>query len=320
MKVSAARRVSPAVRTSRYGRRASLVEYGCGFKQAYFFIVEARSHGWEFYLFLQRLDYVRRYCTVTAVFAAAALTLLLSLEGCGSGGNSPPVTEGGGTTAPIGESIVRPGWRSVSALAPQPRRQSFLVYMNAANNLEEFSGLNINQMETVGSTEGVNLLVQVKKFANRYDPGFTDWNDTATRRFLIRKDSDQSRIGSPVLLQKEGVDAGNAQTLQEFVQWGIRSFPAERYCLVVWNHGAGWRSVKDAGKATRGVSYDDQTGNNINTIDLPAALDMGGRAQVGPSRVGFFPDANGRGRLRGTEQGDAHRRLRRKPPGRRLSL
>jgi hypothetical protein len=148
--------------------------------------------------------------------------------------------------------------------------------MNAANNLEEFSGLNINQMETVGSTDAVNIVVQVKKFANRYDPNFTDWNDTATRRFLIQKDGDKGRITSPVLLEKEGVDAGKAETLQEFIQWGIRSFPAERYCLVVWNHGAGWRSVKTPGATSRGVSYDDQTGNNINTIELPAAIDMGG--------------------------------------------
>ena len=40
------------------------------------------------------------------------------------------------------------------------------------------------------------------------------------------------------LSERNDLDAGKWQTLQEFVQWGISTFPADHYCLVVWNHGA----------------------------------------------------------------------------------
>lgn len=181
----------------------------------------------------------------------------------------------GGTDSFVTQSVTpgpQPGWRSVNPVAAMGRKKwTMLVYMNAANNLEPYSGLNINQMEQVGSTDQVNIVVQIKKISNKYDPSFTDWKDSASRRFLIQKDSDPIRVGSPLLAQKDDADAGKAETLKEFIRWGVATFPAERYCLIIWNHGAGWRSQKVAG-ATRGVSYDDVTGSNINTIELPDAL------------------------------------------------
>ena len=55
----------------------------------------------------------------------------------------------------------------------------------------------------------------------------------------------------------------------------MATFPAERYNLVIWNHGAGWRSVKTRAQqapVTRGVSYDDTTNSHIDTIELPGAI------------------------------------------------
>jgi hypothetical protein len=153
-----------------------------------------------------------------------------------------------------------------------------LVFLNAANDLEPFSGLNMNQMEAVGSSDDVNIVVQIKKFANRYDPDFADWRDTSTRLFYVQKDNNRNRITSPILYQKDDVDMGRAQTLREFVDWGTQNFPAERYCLVLWNHGSGWRSQRAAGASIRrGVSYDDQTNSHINTIELPGAIALPGR-------------------------------------------
>src|SRR5207249_2834038 len=40
---------------------------------------------------------------------------------------------------------------------------TFLVYLDAANNLRDFGPLNFNQMEQVGSTADVNIVVQWKQ-------------------------------------------------------------------------------------------------------------------------------------------------------------
>jgi hypothetical protein len=61
----------------------------------------------------------------------------------------------------------------------------------------------------------------------------------------------------------------------EFTKWAKAKYPAKKYMLVVWNHGAGW--IKSANAANRGISYDDETGNHITTPQLGAALkEMGG--------------------------------------------
>ena len=36
------------------------------------------------------------------------------------------------------------------------------------------------------------------------------------------------------------VDSGDPQTMLDFVRWAVRTAPAERYALVVWNHGSGF--------------------------------------------------------------------------------
>ncbi len=202
----------------------------------------------------------------------ALLSLFLLTAGCG-GGDS-----GTGPTPPGPPAPPQPGWRSVDPVpAQEEKKWTFLVFMNAANDLEPFSGLNLNQMEAVGSTKDVNIVVQVKRIANRHDANFSEWKDTATRRFLVGRDNNSSDITSRLVEQNDSVDMGKAAALRDFVQWGVRTFPARRYALVLWNHGAGWRSAKLAAAERRGVSYDDVTGSHINTIELPRSIDIGRR-------------------------------------------
>lgn len=147
--------------------------------------------------------------------------------------------------------------------------------MNGANDLEEFGSLNLNQMEQVGSNDDINIVVQFKRIQGRYDSSNGDWS--GSRRYYVTKDTNTNTVTSLQLASKSDADAGLWQTMQEFVQWGLETYPADHYALVVWNHGAGWRSVplNRQGKVTRGVSYDDTTDHHIDTIDIPKAIDMG---------------------------------------------
>jgi hypothetical protein len=36
------------------------------------------------------------------------------------------------------------------------------------------------------------------------------------------------------------LNTGDPQCLLDFVRWGVARYPAERYALVLWNHGQGW--------------------------------------------------------------------------------
>lgn len=198
--------------------------------------------------------------------------MTLALAGCGGGGGVtiPPSSR----LQTTGTSSPQPGWSVVTNADVQPKKKwTVLVYINGANDLETYGVLNMNQMEKVGSTADLNIVTQFKRIGGRYDSSNGDWSDT--RRYYIDRDGDENTITSTLISQRNNVDMGSPATLQEFVNWGVRTFPAERYNLVIWNHGAGWRSVKTRSQQSplsRGVSYDDVTSNHIDTIALPGAI------------------------------------------------
>ena len=147
-----------------------------------------------------------------------------------------------------------------------------LVFINAANDLDQYSDLNVNQMERAASND-VRFVVQWKRVQAL---GFgSPW--TATRRYLVKPDSTSGNNWADVksdLVQDMGttVDMGDKATLNQFINWGQTYYPAERYIVVVWNHGSGWRDNDDRPAPTRGVSFDDEYGTYIKTSELSQAL------------------------------------------------
>lgn len=217
---------------------------------------------------------LRRPLAAPLLFGMLFLSLLL-VAGCGSGGGSNGNQPPNGT----GKLVSQPGWNIyTNTYALSPKKWTFLVYLNAANNLEPDGDLNVNQMESIGSTNDVNIVVQWKRIGGRYNPSGGTWSNT--RRYYITKDSNLGSVGSPLISDNSSLDMGDPNSLQAFVQWGVAAYPAQHYCLVLWDHGAGWRAQTLSRAATasagprRGISYDDLTGNHIDTTQLAAAMDI----------------------------------------------
>ena len=154
------------------------------------------------------------------------------------------------------------------------REWTILVFMNAANNLEPDSVDDMNEMEQLGSTADVNIVVQWKQ-ANCVTCGSPDW--VGTRRYYITRDNNPTQVTSPVVQELgQNVDMGDWRELRNFIVWAQERYPAERHALVVWNHGAGWRITRDnkLGMIPRSVSIDDHTRNEIQVWQLPQALNV----------------------------------------------
>ncbi|HTQ11692.1 MAG TPA: clostripain-related cysteine peptidase, partial [Fimbriimonadaceae bacterium] len=66
-------------------------------------------------------------------------------------------------------------------------------------------------------------------------------------------------------------DMGAYTSLLDFVTWAKTNYPADRYCVVIWDHGNGWTRVAQP----HGVSYDEETGDHIDTWQLSQALGNG---------------------------------------------
>jgi hypothetical protein len=156
-------------------------------------------------------------------------------------------------------------------LQPSVRKWTFMVYLNADNDLEEFGIQDVNEMEMVGSSSEVDIVVQMDR-SPLYDTSNGNW--TGARRMRIIHDTDSAIISSPVLQDLGATDMGDWRVLHDFVVWGMTNYPAEHYAVVIWNHGAGWRAAPQASPVTRGVSYDWTSGTNISVLDLPRALDV----------------------------------------------
>ncbi|HSL27785.1 MAG TPA: hypothetical protein VK900_01195, partial [Anaerolineales bacterium] len=124
--------------------------------------------------------------------------------------DAPPTVQVPGTQAPVNTSDL-PEW-------------TVIVYSAADDEvLEESMWFDVNEMEVVGSTPQVNVVVQLDRYAGAFT-GDGDWTDA--RRYLIQQDNDLSSITSPVVQSLGEVDTGDPQTLIDFVTWAIQNYPA----------------------------------------------------------------------------------------------
>ena len=144
---------------------------------------------------------------------------------------------------------------------------TFMVYMAGDNNLDGAALRDIAEMAKVGSTKDVHILVQLDRL-----------DDQKTRRFRItagggfKKDCIES-FGE--------TNTGDPQVLYGFVKWAADNYPADRYALILWNHGSGWwedakgRVAGPAGRRPhrplfrhtfpqthRSICYDDTSGGD----------------------------------------------------------
>jgi hypothetical protein len=101
-----------------------------------------------------------------------------------------------------------------------------MVYMAGDNNLDGAALRDIEEMAQAGSTKDVNCLVQLDRL-----------EDKQTRRFRINKGGGYDRD----CLETFGeTNTGDPKILEDFLKWSIERYPAERYFLILWNHGSGW--------------------------------------------------------------------------------
>jgi hypothetical protein len=160
--------------------------------------------------------------------------------------------------------------------AKADKEWTIMVYVNGKNNLEPYALKDMNEMEMVGSSDKVNIVTEVGRIAG-YDSTDGDWK--TTRRYLVKKDNDTKKITSPVLQDLGVSDMGDYNNVVKFVKWAQGAYPAKHYMLIVWNHGAGW--IKGRGmEVTRGISYDDQSGNHITTPQLGLMMKAIGKIDV----------------------------------------
>jgi hypothetical protein len=129
------------------------------------------------------------------------------------------------------------------------RDWTVLVYMAADNGLAPWADLDLIEMQEIGSNDDITILVQVDK------------PNIGARRLLVEN-------GASYELQNLGIiDMCDWQVLSDFLGWGIINFPAQRYCVILWDHGSGWVAAPN-----RSFGSDWSSGNVLGIYDFRKAI------------------------------------------------
>jgi len=112
-----------------------------------------------------------------------------------------------------------------------------MAYMAGDNNLDGAAVEDINEMEAAGSSDRINVIVQIDRAADC--DSHSDGCGT-TRRYYITRDSDRRRITSKQLRDLGPTNTGDSRFIEDFVRETVSDYPAKRYMLVLWNHGSGF--------------------------------------------------------------------------------
>jgi hypothetical protein len=215
--------------------------------------------------------------------ALCALAVLAACSGGGSGGEDRDERDrdelddsaGGGLALPTApEETSTDGTDGTDGTSePVPEGTAgwtVLVYSIADTDLEPFLLDDVAEMGDVGSGPGVNIVSLVDR-AGDYssDPvlGIADWQGGKLLRI--------GEGSAEVLADLGDVNTGDPQLLADFIATGISEFPAERYALIISDHGASWP----------GVGGDESTGfDGLSLAELDAGI-AGGLAAAGVERL-----------------------------------
>lgn len=213
--------------------------------------------------------------TVIILLLIVGYYLLSGGQGVDLGG----LSDQGGGQQPSGLQPVDEGLPASNFTPPVPAASSgqtwtIMLYQDADDQvLERDIYLDLNEAERIGSSNNVNVVAQI----DRYRAGFQgdgDW--TAARRYHVTQDNDLNRINSQVVQELGEVDMSSGETLVDFVQWAVANYPANKYVLILSDHGmgwpGGWSDPAPGGSESSNVPIASRLGDNIYLNELDDAL------------------------------------------------
>ena len=133
---------------------------------------------------------------------------------------------------------------------------TMMIYLDGDNSLSYWSNVDLKEMQAVGSTENITVIVQQDTYGG------------TTKRYKVEK-------GSLTLLEDMGeLDMSDPTTLRNFVSSSVNAYPADHYALILWDHGEGWKGASQT-MVAKSMFNDYDNGKfttYMSNYDLAAAL------------------------------------------------
>lgn len=156
-----------------------------------------------------------------------------------------------------------------------------MLYQDADDKiLEQDILLDLNEAERVGSSDRVHIVAQIDRYQGGYE-GDGGWS--SARRYYVTQDDDLNRLGSQQIADLGELSMSDGRTLVDFVTWAVGAYPADKYVLILSDHGmgwpGGWTDGNPAGRAS-GFPLAAAMGDILYLMELDDALGQI-RAQTG---------------------------------------
>jgi len=157
---------------------------------------------------------------------------------------------------------------------------TFMTYMAGDSDLWEEAYDDINEMEDVGSTDDLNIIVLFdadgghntkpndsnlyRVTYDKYLPLAPDWYDrTAPKSPIV------DTLGEVVpLYPNNEVDMSNPETLIKFINFTVTHYPAKHYFLDLWDHGDGLQTCRDYGQYLTISELDYALNESLKNVGL----------------------------------------------------
>jgi len=203
----------------------------------------------------------------------------------GSNLDQPPVSLDDSSQAENAQPAVQPDLNPTSPPRPKPTAITYatgegdrwlvMLYQDADDKvLEQDIYIDLNEAELVGSSDRVQIVAQLDRYRGGYQ-GDGDW--TSAKRFLVTQDDDLNRIASQELADLGEANMASGETLVDFVAWAVQNYPADKYALILSDHGMGWPGGWSDPTSREGgdsrIPLSNSLGDNLYLMELEGALE-----------------------------------------------
>jgi len=133
---------------------------------------------------------------------------------------------------------------SFSLNAKEKPTWTILIYGHGDHNLSISLVDDMIKMEKVGSSDTFRIVCQADFDASQKDDnaayGLPEELSKGVSRFLMTQSDDENALVSKPVMRLPELNMDDPDVLFEFLDWGIKTYPADRYAIVFSDHGGQW--------------------------------------------------------------------------------
>ncbi len=115
-----------------------------------------------------------------------------------------------------------------------PGQWTFLIYSSITGDIDGAGEEAFGNLEMAGSGDGVEVVAQ----RSRNPADNHSWK--GVRRYHVNSPASDGSSNSVVLEDMGDLDMSDSRNLEDFIQWGMKQFPARHYGIILGGHGGGF--------------------------------------------------------------------------------